>query len=98
MGQVYLDAQVEVLLPVKVKMRFAVSSKDDFDPEQAIKKFLKGKDYRKTNVTFGKLEVVGIHNDNVSEGDEIGFTVSEIINEGINGTFENKLLALSPAE
>lgn len=94
--KVYVEAEVEVLVPVKVKVEFAVNSDEDANHTTAIKRFLAGKTYSKADVTFGNLTVTGFGSTPISTGEDadLGEDLTEAVNEYLNGGdgFKSKLL------
>lgn len=89
-------AEVEVLVPVKVKVDFTILGSEEVNINFAIKQFLAGNVSRKVDVTFGNLHIIGVYKDSVNKGDDVDVTLVEVINENFNGIFKSRLISAVP--
>ena len=60
MRKVYIDAEVEVPVTVKVKARLIVRADEDADVDRAVRQWAKGKQYAKADVELNGQEIVAV--------------------------------------
>lgn len=84
--KVYIEAEVRVLVPVTVKVKFLVRADEDANVERAITQFLKGKEYKKADVEFSDVKVLQIATEDAKDvpADNLGDVLNEAINENLN--------------
>lgn len=66
--KVYVDAEVEVPVIAKVKVRLIVRADDDADVDRAVELWAKGKFYGKADVERNESEIIAV--DGVDHGDD----------------------------
>jgi len=60
MRKVYLDAEVEVPVTVKVKARLILRADDDANVDRAVRQWAKGKNYPKAEVEVNEQEILAV--------------------------------------
>lgn len=73
MRKVYIEAEVEVPVTVRVKANLIVRADDGADVDKAVELWAKGKSYNKADVERHESEIVAV--DNIDHADD--YTTSE---------------------
>ena len=95
MRKVYIDAEVEVAVTVKVKARLIVRADEDADVDRAVRQWGKGKEYPKADVELNGQEIVAV--DGIDHWDDYT-ALGDWLEEAVENRLEAGKVKLLDAE